>query len=148
MPYKFAIYSTDKAASLTPATLDPAPATLIVLEQDPTLAGEYDPEAGQAGRGSVIRTAGGAVFQEFTAKLTDERIAFSDVDALTAANVTALRTAYATGGEWRFTDGYNCWKVRFQRPDGLKLRRNLLWSYHGVARWSYEIVLVPVELSL
>jgi len=148
MPQKFAIYSTTSAASLTPGELDPAPTELITFDQDPTLGGEYDPEAGQAARGSVIATAGGAVFQEMTTRITDQRIVFSDTDALAAATVTALRSAYETGGTWRFTDGYNAWTVRFLRPDGLKLRRNLLWSYHGVARWSYQITLVPITLDI
>jgi len=148
MPQKFAIYSTEITATLTPGTASPAPTTLVTLDQDPTLSGAYDPEAGRAGRGSVIPTAGGAVFQEMTARITDQRIVFTDTDALTAATVTALRTLYSTGGAWFFTDGYNCWRVRFLRPDGLKLRRNLLWSYHSVARWSYEITLVPTELMI
>ncbi len=148
MPHKFAIYSTDIAATLTPSEADPAPATLVELDQDPTLGGEYDPEAGQAGRGSVIPTVGGAVFQEFPSRLSDQRIAFSDTDALEEDTVEALRTLFTTGGEWFFTDGYNCWRVRFLRPDGLKVRRNLLWSYHGAPRWSYEITLVPVEAML
>lgn len=148
MPHGFYIYSTEIAATLDPANAVPAPATLVELDQDPTLSGDYDPEAGTAGRGSVIPTAGGAVFQEFPARITDQRIVFADTDALTAATVTALRSLYTTGGEWFFTDGYECWRVRFQRPDGLKLRRNLLWSYHGHPRWSYEIALVPTELMI
>lgn len=148
MPHKFNIYSTEIAATLDPATADPAPTTRVGLDQDPTLAGEYDPEAGQAGRGSVIPTAGGAVFQEFPARISDQRIYFADTDALEDATVVALRTLYSTGGEWFFTDGYNCWRVRFLRPDGMKLRRNLFWSYHGEARWSYEITLVPTELMI
>lgn len=148
MPHKFVLYSTEIAATLTPTEADPAPTTLVELDQDPTLSGEYDPEAGQAGRGSVIPTAGGAVFQEMTARITDQRIYFSDTDALESDTVAALRTLYSTGGAWFFTDGYNCWRVRFLRPDGLKLRRNLLWSYHSEARWSYEITLVPTELMI
>lgn len=148
MPHKFCLYSTDIAATLTPTEADPAPATLVELDQDPTLSGEYDPEAGQAGRGSVIPTAGGAVFQEFPSRVSDQRIAFSDTDALEADTVTALRSLFNAGGEWFFTDGYNCWRVMWLRPDGLKLRRNLLWSFHGEARWSYEITLVPTELMI
>jgi len=148
MPHSFCIYSTDISATLDPVNAVPAPATLVELDQDPTLGGEYDPATGQAGRGSVIATAGGAVFQEFPERITDQRIYFADTDALTAAIVAALQNLYATGGAWFFTDGYNCWRVRFLRPDGLKLRRNLLWSYHGHARWSYEITLVPVEKML
>jgi hypothetical protein len=148
MPHKFVIYSTDIAATLDPVNAVPAPATLVELDQDPTLGGDYDPEAGQAGRGAVIPTAGGAVFQELPARISDQRIAFSDTDALSMATITALRDCFDSGGEWYFTDGYNCWRVRFLRPDGLKLRRNLLWSYHGEARWSYEITLVPTELMI
>lgn len=58
MSFKFAIFSTDRGASVSPLTLAPAPATLIDLGEDPLFV-YYDPNAGSKGRGSRMTTLGG-----------------------------------------------------------------------------------------
>jgi len=144
MPHKFAFYSTDIAPTTDPANADPAPATLVVLDQDPVFPpATYDPMAGQVGRGSVIPTLGGAQIQQFAARLKDRRIQFADVDALTQANVDDLQDLYDAAEEVYFTDGYEIWKVRFEPVNGLRYRKNLAAAYNSLTRYAYEISLVP-----
>ena len=141
----FAFYSTEIDATVDPANADPAPATLVVLDEPP-IFGDYDFEAGDIGRGSVIPTLGGQVIQDFGVYEEDGRITFSDTDALSAATVSALRALWETvDGEYYFTDGFGIWKVRFARPNGFKARRNLQWANHGEDVYSYEISLIVVE---
>jgi len=146
MAGKFAIYSTDIAATVTPGTASPAPTTLIEFDQDP-LFSEYDPDGAGQDRGTVIRTLGGTVIQDMGVEESDGVITFSDVDALSASTVSSLRSAYETvDGQFYFTDGYNCWKVQFSRnPRGLVTRRNLLFAYHSTNKFSYEITLLVVS---
>jgi len=146
MASKFAIYSTDIAATLTPGTASPAPATLIEFDQDP-LFSEYDPDGAGNDRGIVIRTMGGTVIQDMGVEEADGVITFSDTDALSASTVSSLRSAYETvDGQYYFTDGYNCWKVQFSRqPRGFVARRNLLFAYHGTNIFSYEVTLLVVS---
>lgn len=137
---KFRIYSTDIDATVVPDNASPAPATIIAFDQDP-LHSEYSPSGSTQDRGSVVRTLGGSVVQDFGVVASDEIISFSDEDALSSSTVSALSSAYETvDGQWYFTDGYECWKVRFSRnPKGLKTWRNLLFAYHGHHVFSYAI---------
>mgnify|MGYP006289089647 CR=1 FL=1 len=146
----FAFYSTDIDPTTDPASADPAPATLVVLDQAPILGdGAYDMAAGEIGRGAVIQTLGGVSIQDFGVVEGDRRIVFSDADALSAATVASLRTLHETvDGEYYFTDGFNVWKVRFARPGGFIHRRNLFWAQHGENVFSYEIQLIVVSEEL
>jgi hypothetical protein len=149
MARKFSIYSTDVSATLAPDTLTPAPETLIVFDQDP-LFSSYDPDAGGQDRGTIIRTLGGVVVQDFGVVEGDGIITFSDTNALVATTVSALKTAYETlDGQFYFTDGYECWKVQFSRnPKGLKTFRNILAAYHGTHLFSYEIQLLVISKEI
>jgi hypothetical protein len=140
----FALYSIDIDPTTDPANADPAPSGLVVLDQPP-LFGAYDPAGGEVGRGSVFQTLGGAVVQDFGVFDQDQRIAFSESDALSEETVAALKSLHDTvDGEYYFTDGYDVWKVRFARPNGFKYRRNLFWAHHEITVYSYEIELIVV----
>jgi hypothetical protein len=149
MPDKFRIYSTDIAATLDPDNAVPAPATLIVFDQDPIHA-NYNPVGSAQGRGSAIRTLGGVVIQDFGVNVKDETISFSEANAISQSTVTALKTAYETvAGQWYFTDGYECWKVQFSRnPRGFRAWRSLLFSYHNHHVFSYEIQLIVISKEI
>jgi len=149
MPDKFRIYSTEIDATLDPDNADPAPATLIVFDKDPIHA-NYNPTGSAQDRGSVIRTLGGVVVQDFGVNIKDELISFSEANAISQSTVTALKAAYETvDGQWYFTDGYECWKVQFSRlPRGFKAWRSLLFSYHGEHYFSYEIHLIVISKEL
>jgi len=139
---KFTIFSIELGPSLAPG-VQGGYATLVVLDRDPIVTGKYDDHAGTTVRGSVIPTLGGVVVQDFGVQIQDQRISFSDEAALSKATIDALRAAYeVSSGLYYFTDGYDCWKVRFSRPDGFAYRRNLVSSFHGVARFDYVINLV------
>ena len=141
----FAFYSTDIDPTTDPANADPVPGTLVALDQPPYF-GDYDLQAGAVGRGSVHATLGGHVIQDFGVFEADERISFSESDALSSATATALKTLFETvNGEYYFTDGHNVWKIRFARPDGFIYRRNLLFAHHGEHIFSYEINLIVVS---
>lgn len=144
----FAFYSTDIDPNTDPASADPAPETLVVLDQAP-IFGEYDFHSGETGRGSVTKTLGGQVIQDFGVFEEDQRISFSETDALSSAMVAALKTLHETvDGEYYFTDGYNVWKVRFARPGGFRYWRNLLWAQHGTDIFSYEINLIVISQEI
>jgi len=150
MAVKFALYSTEIAATLDPWNASPAPATMIDFDEDP-IFGDYDPEAGVSGRGSRIRTLGGAVDQDFGSFPEDGAIKLSVQDAyIPAATMAALKTAFETvDGEYRFTDSVNCWKVRFAKPDGCKIRRNLFWkSAKNADIFSYDLILNVVSKDI
>lgn len=142
---KFAFYSTDIDATTDPANAAPAPAVLVVLKRDP-IVGQYNPQAGNSHRGSVIPTLGSAVIQEFTSNITDQRIVIRDEDALSEANITTLETI-AASGEWYFTDGYDVFKVRFAKPRGFIYSRNILIAHSGQTIYDYEIEMVPTWKS-
>ena len=146
---KFRLYSTEIVATLDPDDADPAPATLIAFDQDP-LHAEYNPVGYTQDRGSVIRTLGGVVIQDFGVVESDGIISFSDETALSSSTISALQAAYETvDGQWYFTDGYECWKVQFSRnPKGFKSWRNLLFSYHGNHMFSYEIQFLVVSKEI
>lgn len=141
---KFAIFSTERGISIDPASLSPAPATLIVFDRDPIATGNYDPHAGSLMRGSVIPVLDGVVIQNFGYNIEDQRINISDEAALTLTTINAIKTLYTgtpTTARY-FTDGYDCYKVVFSLPDGFVYRRNLLTSWAGIARYDYELIFV------
>lgn len=143
---KFVIFSTELGPMLDPQTSSTAPASLIVFDRDPIATGKYDPYAGSIMRGSVIPTLGGVVVQDFGTQVMDQRIVFSDEAAISKATVDSLIALEAeTSGEYYFTDGYDCWKVMFSRPQGFIYRRNLISSYFGVAKFDYEISLIVMD---
>lgn len=146
----FAFYSMDIDPTTDPANAVPAPETLVILDQVPILGdGQYDLQAGEIGRGSVIQTLGGVVIQDFGVVDGDQRISFSDSDALSAATVTDLKALNETiDGEYYFTDGFNVWTVRFARPGGFIYRRNLFWAQHDEEIYSYEINLIVVSQEI
>jgi hypothetical protein len=146
----FAFYSTDIDPTTDPANADPAPSTLVVLEQVPILGNaQYDLMSGEIGRGSVIRTLGGVVIQDFGIIDGDQRITFSDADALGASCVADLKTIHETvDGQYYFTDGFNVWTVRFSRPGGFVYRRNLFWAQHNQEIYSYSISLIVVSQEI
>jgi len=147
MPDKFRIYSTDIAPTLDPDSFTPA--TNIVFDQDPH-HGTYEPASAQSDRGSIIKTFGGTVVQDLGIAVTDEVIFFEDTDAIVQATVTALQTAYeVVDGEWYFTDGYECWKVKFSRnPRGFNYFRNLIFAQNGFMTFSYSCRLLVLSKEL
>lgn len=141
----FAFYSTEIDPTTDPANADPAPATLVVLDQQP-IFGSYDLHGGETGRGSVFQTLGGVAIQDFGVFDEDQRISFSEDDApISADTIAALSVIHETvDGEYYFTDGSEIWLVRFARPNGFRHRRNLFWAAHGQDAFSYEINLIVV----
>lgn len=143
----FAFYTTEIDPTTDPANAVPAPATLVVLDQPPILGdGRFDAAAGQIGRGSVIRTLGGVVVQDFGVVDGDRHIVFAESDALSGTTVASIKALHETvDGQYYFTDGFNVWTVRFARPAGFVCRRNLYWAQHGVEIYSYEIDLIVIS---
>lgn len=150
MAIKFALYSTEIAATVDPWNASPEPATLIDLGED-GIFGDYNPNAGTSGRGTRIQTLGGAVDQDFGAFEEDGRItlALSSVP-IAEATITALMAAYvATDQQYYWTDSVNCWLVKFVKPDGLKVSRVLF--YKAAANedvFSIEIALKVVSKEI
>lgn len=146
MSNNFRIFSTEQGASIDPDSLDPAPTTLIEFGEDPD-ASNYNPVSEASDRGTVFATLGGNTFQDFGVVESDGVIIFSDTASLSQTVVTALKTAYETvDGEFYFTDGYNCWKVRFSRnPKGLKCWRDIFYAAKGKTYFSYSIQLLVVS---
>lgn len=133
----------NSAGSFDNFSLARIPATLIDLGEEP-LFGDYDPQAGSSGRGTRIPTLGGAVDQDFGSFASDGRIALALSDVpLDAETVSALESAYATvDGQYYFTDSVSCWKVKFAKPEGLRIRQNLLYQASaGVGVYSIELLL-------
>ena len=142
----FAFYSTDINPTKDPQNADPAPAQLVVLDEEPSVDGTYSQQEGDIGRGGVIKTLGGIVTQDFGIINGDQRITISDRDALTATTIAALKALHETiDGEYWFTDGHDVYKVRFARPNGFRCWRNLLWAAHGLTIYSYEINLIVMS---
>ena len=129
MTTKFALFSTDIAATLNPWEADPAPVTLIDFGEEP-LFGDYNPNAGSSGRGTRIQTLGGAVDQDFGAFEEDGRITLGLSNVrLSESTVAALLAAYAAADqEYYWTDSLNCWLVKFVKPDGLRASRVLFYK--------------------
>ena len=140
---KFAIFSTELGPMLDVTDEYDSLVHCFIFGTDPIGKGNYDPHVGTTKRGSIIATLGGVIVQDFGDQIQDQRITFTDDSALTLADVTALQTIYSLAStELYFTDGYDCWKVQFALPNGFRYKRNLITSYHGVARFDYEINLV------
>lgn len=144
---KFALFSTELGPTLTPEVDEyDSLVHCFVFPQDPIGKGSYDPHVGTTVRGSVIPTLGGVIVQDFGPQIQDQRISFSDEAALTLTDKNALIVLYELASlELYFTDGYDCWLVKFARPDGFRYVRNLITSHHGMARFDYEINLVVLE---
>lgn len=69
-----------------------------------------------------------------------------DGEWLSESTVSALKTAYAAANtEYYFTDGLDCWKVRFQSMNAWK---HQFWAEHGMINYSYEITFYIVETVL
>lgn len=149
MSNKFRIYSTEIDPTLDPDNAVPLPTTLIDFEEDPDTL-NYDPTGTSNDRGSVWDTLGGKVYQDFGVKEVDDTISFSNSDSVSPAIVASLKTAYETiDGEWYFTDGYNCWKVRFSRsPMGYRSWLNTFYAYKGRMYYSYEIQLLVLSKEI
>lgn len=140
---KFAIFSGETSATLDPWSISPT--KMMNLGYEPLRPGcEYEEDAQTSkGRGSRIKTLGGSVDQAFANTEKDNTIRVSVKDApVTTALITALEDAYEDrGGQFYFTNGVNCWKVKFDRQNGLKLFRNMQAKFYGQDRYSYEILL-------
>lgn len=146
----FAFYSTDIDPTVDPANADPAPTTLVVLDQPPVLGdGQYDLQGGGTRRGSVHKTFGGAVIQDFGVVEKGGVISFSESDALSQDVVTALKTIHAVvDGQYYFTDGFRVWTVQFAPSNGFIPRLNLFWKQHDVTIYSYEINLIVISKEI
>lgn len=149
MATRFRLYSTDVAATLTPSALTPPPATLIVWDHDP-IKSQGIQETPPARRGQVIRTGTGVVYHDHGVVEGDGTLTITgntdDGEWLSASTVAALRTAYAaTDTEYFFTDGFNCWRVRFQAAS---FWRHQFWAEHGIQNFSYEITFYVVSVEI
>jgi hypothetical protein len=149
MGNKFVIFSTELGASVHPYDEYDNYASIVKLDRDPMVTGKYDPHAGTTFRGSVIPTLGGVVVQDFGVQIQDQRIQISDEGALSLATVTAINVMYiVSDAQYYFTDGYDCYKVRFSRPNGFVYRRNLVPAFYGIGRFDYEINFVVLEKAI
>jgi hypothetical protein len=142
---KFSIFSTELGPSLDPTSLEDLE-DLVVFSRDPIATGTYNPYAGSQMRGSVIPTLGGVVVQDFGVQIQDQRITISDEAAMSKAKIDALIALYeVSDGEYYFTDGYDCWKFKFARPNGFAYRRNLIAASFGIHIYDYEMSLVVTD---
>lgn len=149
MATRFRLYSTDVSATLTPSSLEVPPATLIAWTHDPIKSGGLlitPPER----RGQVIRTGTGVVYHDHGVVEGDGTLTVTgntdDGEWLSESCVSALRTTYAAvNTEYYFTDGLNCWKVRFQSMQAWK---HQLYAEHGMINYSYEVTFYIVETVL
>lgn len=149
MATRFRLYSTDVAATLTPSTLETSPVTLIPWTHDPIKSGGLlitPPER----RGQVIRTGTGVVYHDHGVVEGDGTLTVAgntdDGEWLSESTVSALKTAYAAANtEYFFTDGLNCWRVRFQSMSAWK---HQFWAEHGIVNFSYEIAFLIVETAI
>lgn len=150
MSSPFALYSTDSAPTLTPWDADPAPATLIRLDNDVDDA-DYQPPR-RVRRGSVIRTGAGNVVQDMGVVVTDGRIVASGtVDGgnwISTATRAALQAAYEGDDEWFWTDGHRVWRVKFLPGEDAAFDSTMSLSwYHSTTEevWSWSMVLMVLE---
>jgi hypothetical protein len=157
MATRFRLYSTDVAATLnpdalgheTPTPITTAPATLIKWDHDP-IKSQGLQITPPARRGQAIRTGTGVVYHDHGVVEGDGTLTVTgntdDGEWLAAATVASLQTAYETANaQWYFTDGLDCWKVRFQ---SMNTWRHQLWAEHGITNYSYEITFYIVETVL
>lgn len=143
---KFVIFSTELGPALDPYDEYDDYVSIVRFDRDPIATGSYDDHAGSVMRGSVIPTLGGVVVQDFGVMIQDQRISFSDEAAISEITKEALKTLFeVSSGEYYFTDGYDCWKVKFARPNGFVYKRNLVTSFHNIARFDYSISLVVLD---
>lgn len=140
---KFALFSTELGPMLDTTDEYDNLVLLVVFDNDPIAKGSYDAHSGTTVRGSVISTLGGNVVQDFGPQIMDQRIVFSDEGALSEDTILSLIALYELPSqELYFTDGYDCWKVQFSRPDGLTYRRNLIPAHYGIDKFDYSVNLV------
>lgn len=120
--------------------------TSITLDDPPWSEGA-DLFGEEWGRGSVHRTLGGIVVQDFGVQDCDRRIRVSGIDALTPATVAQLDAAYREKDTvWNFTDGYDTFQVQFsRRPPGFRYWRCLKFSEVGVPYFSYELLFIVLS---
>jgi len=142
MPAKFVIYTTDA----NPITVPESASSMVKLD-DPPWAGDYDNFGDATGRGSVHRTLGGVVVQDFGVLDSDRTIKIAGTDALRTSTVTLIDTMYRLkDAVYIFTDGYEFYRVRFSRnPAGFRYWRNLKFAEKARSYYSYEINLIVVE---
>lgn len=142
---KFAIYSKESGYSTSAKDISPTPVNLAILDSDPIVTGSYEPYAGSVHRGSVIPTLGGVYIQDFGIDIQDQRISFSDEAAISADTVNRIHTMeIVAGASYYFTDGYDCYEVKFAIPNGFVYKRNLITSFYNRVRYDYEVNLVVV----
>lgn len=139
MAIELYIYSTDNTNPLQAGNR-------VKLDDAPWVEG-IDTYGDTYGRGSVHKTIGGVVVQDFGVLDADRTISFSGVDALKQATVDALLTMYRSiGAEWHFTDGVDVFKVKFSRnPPGFRAWRNLKYTHVAYPFYSYEINLIVLD---
>jgi len=139
---KFAIYSIDITATLNPWNANPQPATFIDLAEEP-IHGTYDMESGTRGRGCRIQTLSSVFDQDFGVQEEDAAITLSLQDIpFTTVQAAALEVAFAAVDiNYYFTDSVNCWMVKFAKPGGLKLRRNMFWKAQAADVFNIELAL-------
>lgn len=150
MPTRFRLYSTDVQASLDPDSLSVLPTILVRWDHDPVKSGEFSVEP-PASRGSVIRTGGGVVYHDLGFVEGDGTISIQgsveDGTFLLKSTITQLeQLSILPNLMLFFTDGFSCWKVRFQRGTvAFKYWRNQLWLEAGVENYSYQLNFWIVE---
>lgn len=147
MSSPYCLYSTEITPTLEPWDADPAPATLIRLDNDVDEA-DYQPPR-RTRRGSVIPTGGGNVIQDMGVVVTDGRITASGSVAaaswISTATRNALQAAYEGTAEWFWTDGHRVWRVRFLPGEDAAFESSMSLSwYHatGTEVWSWSMVLM------
>ena len=147
MSVPYALYSTDIAATLTPATASPAPATLIVFDNHIDDA-SYSP-ARRVKRGSVIQTGAGAVVHDMGVVVQDGRISAAgtveDGTWISTATRDKLQAAYEGSAQWFWTDGVRVWRVQFLPGDdaAFESTMSLFWKHStGDEFWSWSMVLM------
>ena len=157
MATRFRLYSTDVAATLTPdaygtetpTPITTPPATLIKWDHDP-IKSQGIQETPPARRGQVIRTGAGVVYHDHGVVEGDGTLTITgntdDGEWLKPATVAALKVAEAAANtEYFFTDGFNCWRVRFV---SFNAWRHQLWAQHGMQNFSYELVCRIVSTAI
>lgn len=149
MATRFRLYSTDVAATLTPSSLETPPAVLIEWDHDP-IKSQGIQVTPPARRGQAIRTGTSVVYHDHGVVEGDGTLTVTgetdDGEWLSESTVSALKTAYnAVNTEYYFTDGLNCWKVRFQSMNAWK---HQFWAEHGMVNYSYEITFYIVSTAI
>lgn len=149
MATRFRLFSTDVAATLAPSSLETPPAVLIEWDHDP-IKSQGIQITPPARRGQVIRTGTGVVYHDHGVVEGDGTLTVTGEattgEWLSESTVSALRTAYDSANtEYYFTDGLDCWKVRFQSMSAWK---HQLYAEHGMINYSYEITFYIVSTEI